>query len=436
MLLSFRAANVRSFRDEFELTFVATTLSEPTVVRQVAWRVGGEPIGVVPAACIYGANASGKSNVLRAMQDMRGAVLHSFRSWSPDGGTRRRPFRLDPESRRVPSMFEIELVLDDVLHRYGFRLDDDQILEEWAYRYPRGRPAVLFKRNGMQVDLGHSMPARAAAAVDLLRPNALFLSTAAAGGQSDLLDLFRWFNRNLGLAEAQDRGARQLYTTELLAKPEKKEQALALLRAADLGITDVSRVAMDPAWRERLEKAVRVLMDKDESESVDPETFDSMRVRLHHQGAKEAIVFESSEESIGTMVWLGLVGPIVDTLSRGSVLLADELDSSLHPALTAQVVRLFQDPETNPRRAQIVFNSHDTTLIDGDSGGRLLGRDQVWFCEKNNDGATRLYPLSDLAPRKDEAIAKRYLAGRYGALPIVADADFADVADLISSGAK
>lgn len=435
MLLTFRASNVRSFRDEFELSFLSSTLSEPSAVRHVQWRQGGEPIGVVPVACIYGANASGKSNVLRAVEDMRTAVLRSFSSWAPDGGTRRRPFRLDPESQLAPSMFEVELVLNDVLHRYGFRFDDERILEEWAYRHPRGRPAMLFKRTSMRVDLGNSMPARAAAAIDLLRPNALFLSTAAAGGQSDLLDLYRWFSRNLVLAEADDRQARQFFTAELLAETSWKAQALALLRAADLGVTDVSMVAIDPKVRERMRKVMRVLMDKEDSEISD-QALDPMRVRLHHRGSGDSVAFNLEEESLGTLVWLGLVGPIVDSLSRGSVLLADELDASLHPKLTAQIVRLFQDPKTNPRRAQILFNSHDTTLIDGDSDGRLLGRDQVWFSEKDNNGATRLYPLSDLAPRKDEAIAKRYLDGRYGALPIVADVDFTDVAELISSGAE
>ena len=128
------------------------------------------------------------------------------------------------------------------------------------------------------------------------------------------------------------------------------------------------------------------------------------------------------------MVWFGLAGPVVHALASGSVLLVDEIEAGLHPALVRQLVRLFQDPETNPRGAQLIFNSHEASLL-GDSGGeRVLGRDQVWFTEKSDDGASRLYPLSDLSPRIDEAIGRRYLAGRYGATPILADKDFAEAA--------
>jgi AAA15 family ATPase/GTPase len=119
---------------------------------------------------------------------------------------------------------------------------------------------------------------------------------------------------------------------------------------------------------------------------------------------------------------------VINALASGSVLLVDEIEASLHPALVTQLVRLFQDSETNPMAAQLIFNSHEASLL-GDSGGdRVLGRDQVWFTEKGHDGASRLYPLSDLGPRSDEAIGRRYLAGRYGATPILAAEEFAEVA--------
>jgi AAA15 family ATPase/GTPase len=116
------------------------------------------------------------------------------------------------------------------------------------------------------------------------------------------------------------------------------------------------------------------------------------------------------------------------------VLLADELESSLHPNLVAHLVGLFQDPTTNPRKAQLIFNSHEASLLGNSVSDRTLGRDQVWFSEKLPDGATRLYPLSDLNPRKEEAVGRRYLAGRYGATPIIASEEFAEIADLISAG--
>ncbi|WP_328518302.1 AAA family ATPase [Actinoplanes sandaracinus] len=132
------------------------------------------------------------------------------------------------------------------------------------------------------------------------------------------------------------------------------------------------------------------------------------------------------DESRGTLVWFGLAGPVLTALAEGSVLLAHELDASLHPALVVELVRLFQDPATNPARAQLIFNSHDAALLGEPGTVSPLGRDQVWFTEKRDDGGSRLYGLADLAPRKEEAIGRRYLAGRYGAVPILSRQQFAD----------
>lgn len=437
VLLAFRAENVRSFRESFELSLLATTLAEPGVPRLVRWREGGQPLRILPAACMFGANGSGKSNVLRAMDDMRRHVLHSFRSGHPTGGIARRPFLLGFDGKGTPSTFEVDLVLDGVRVEYGFRLDDDRVLEEWAYRYPRGRPAMLFKRDANSVELGASDGGKGRAILELVRPNALFLSTAAAANHTVLLPLYEWFERNLRLAEATSRGHRWAFTTELLTQPETREQVLALLRAADLGITDARTRRLDPQMLERFQRAVRVLAGKeDEPESPDVELppFVELGVMLAHRGADGDVEFDTSDESLGTLVWLGLIGPVVDALASGSVLLADELESSLHPTLVCHLMGLFQDPVTNPRRAQLVFNSHEATLLGHSAGGRILGRDQVWFTEKLHDGSTRLYPLSDLDPRKEEAIGRRYLKGRYGATPIVSREEFAAAAELITSG--
>ncbi len=162
--------------------------------------------------------------------------------------------------------------------------------------------------------------------------------------------------------------------------------------------------------------------------------FEELGVSLVHEGAAGSVEFERQDESLGTLVWFGLVGPVLESLARGTLLLADELDSSLHPDLVRQLVRLFQDSSTNPFRAQLIFNSHDPTLLGDSAGDRPLGRDQVWFTEKDADGASRLYPLSDLDPRKEEAVAKRYLAGRYGAKPIISHQEFAAAVGMITGG--
>jgi uncharacterized protein len=436
MLLGFRAENVRSFRDEVELSLVSTKLAEEDAVRRVAWREGGRQVGVLPVAGVFGANASGKSNVVKAMDDMRVHVLDSFRAGSPTGGIARRPFLLDLVAKREPSRFEVDLVLEGVRHEYGFVLNDDHVLEEWAYRYPHGKAVRLFHRWESRVELGSSERVKGRAVRELLRPNALFLSTAASANHPVLLPVYAWFARNLRLAEASSREFRQALTTQLLDDDTRRGQVLSLLRAADLGVTGAKKHQIDPVMKERLQRAVRILAGQEgESDTADEgPAFEQLGVRLTHRGAAGDVELDAQDESLGTLVWFGLVGPVVEALADGAVLLADELDASLHPALVAELIRLFQDPKSNPRRAQLVFNSHDATILGDSTTARLIGRDQVWFTEKRADGSTHLYPLSDLDPRKEEAIGRRYLAGRYGAVPILSRQEFDASAELITSG--
>jgi AAA15 family ATPase/GTPase len=436
VLLDFRAKNVRSFRDEFQLSLLSTRLADEDVVRLLTWREGGRPIGVLPVAGVFGANGSGKSNVLKAMDDMRGHVLHSFRAGSPTGGISRCPFLLDRAGRQEPSRFEVDLVLEGVRYEYGFALNDERVQEEWAYRYPRGKAVRLFHRWGDDVELGSAERVKSRAVIELLRPNALFLSTAASANHPVLLPLYAWFTRNLRLAEAGSRQFRQALTTQLLDDDTRREQVLALLRAADLGITGAKMYELDPVMKERLQRAVRIIAGQEgEPDGADEgPAFDQLGVRLIHHGAGGQVELDARDESLGTLVWFGLVGPVVEALADGAVLLADELDASLHPALVAELIRLFQDPKSNPRRAQLVFNSHDASILGDSTDARLLGRDQIWFTDKRADGSTRLYPLSDLDPRKEEAVGRRYLSGRYGAVPILSRQEFDASAELITSG--
>ena len=426
VMIAFRCENVRSFRHPLELSMLSTGLADRTAVREVVWRSGGRSLGVLPVAGLFGANASGKSNVLEAMDDMRALVLSSFRFGSPTGPIPRWPFRLDPDSIKAPSEYEIELILEGVRHQYGFQIDDHHVFAEWAYRWPRGRASLIFRRDGDEVELGAFEKGRGRAALGLLRPNALFLSTAASANHPLLLPLYEWFRRNLLLATTDTREARQSFTAKLLENEQAHASVLALLRAADIGITGVRQRPIDPQVRDRMELALRVLRgdEGDPGDLEHPSQIGDHDFQFTHRGSGSNVELEPQDESLGTLVWFGLVGPVLDSLAMGSVFLADELDASLHPSLVAQLIRLYQSPTTNPRRAQLIFNSHDTTILGDASGNRLIGRDQIWFTEKKNDGSTRLYPLSDLDPRKAEAVGRRYLSGRYGALPLLAPDEF------------
>lgn len=420
-LLSFTAQNVRSYRDDVHLSLVASRLARPEVVQQIRHDSGERTVDVLPAAVVFGANASGKSTLLRAMNDMRDLVLGSFRHGSATSMIPRVPFKLDSNSLQQPTQFEIDLVLRGIRWQYGLEIDDNRVISEYAFHYPNGRQAVVFRRDGDRIKFGKVFQSDGRLLERLLRPNALLISVAGAARSSELGPLFEWFQTNLLLAESSNREWRALRTAELAQSSESRDQVLTLLSAADLGITDISREKIPEELRSQLEQMI--LGENKDLDDEQVQLFIADRLRLTHGQQDNSVDFDAEDESLGTIVWVGLIGPIVDALNRGDVLLADELDASLHPHLVEQIIAMFQDPATNPHCAQLVFNAHDATLL-GDSDQYQLGRDQIWFTEKSTTGKTRLYPLIDFNPRKDEALERRYLQGRFGGLPILNASEF------------
>ncbi|MCQ3805965.1 MAG: ATP-binding protein [Acidimicrobiaceae bacterium] len=432
-LLSFTASNVRSYRDEVNFSLLATRFARQQVRRELSTRASRTPIGVLPTAGVFGANASGKSTLLLALADMRAVVIGSFRSGTRSSGVYRRRFLLDDAYRSLPTRYEVELILHGVHWQYGFEVNDDRILGEYAYHYPHGRQAMVFDRTLDSISFGPPFRSSGRALGQLMRDNALFLSVVGAADDERLGPLFEWFHHNLLLAQANNRGARVVRTAEMVKEPDTKERVMALVRAADLGVCDIERAIVDPRVAEQLQLALRVLR----GEEGNPEDSDHEikvvfedSVRLKHSAAVGDVELDAEFESLGTMVWVGLIGPVLDALVEGRVLLADELDASLHPHLVALLVEMFQDPKRNSRCAQLIFNAHDTSVL-GDSEQSVLGRDQIWFAEKDIEGATTVYPLVEFRPRRDEALGRRYLQGRYGAVPVLDHGEIRAGLDLV-----
>jgi uncharacterized protein len=458
MLVGFRGSNFRSFRDDFEISLESSTLSKEDVVRRTPWRLPRKStsrqigktetsqfqmelpeldqvdeasfVNLLPVAGIFGPNASGKSNILQALNFMRTMVLSSFSSFQPGSPIPRTPFLFDNASREAQTRFEIDLVISGVRHVYGFEFDDRHVTEEWAYNYPHGKPSRMFHRDQNRVLFGSSLRSRGKLVEGLLRPNALFLSTAAQANFAPLQSLYDWFARNLNYANELSRPLRIQMTIDMMEDPEFKSRMLTLLAAADLGITGAVEREVDPSVREAakdfmfaVHKQQTGLQLDDAAGKVDVQI---MNLALTHaRTGNEDVELTLGDESAGTLVWLGLIGPVIRTLLDGTVLLADELDASLHPALVSELVELFQSRSTNRFNAQLIFNSHDPTMLGDSASSRLLGLDQVWFTEKLTDGSSRLYPLTNLNPRrKGESIAKRYIAGLYGAMPILSRPQF------------
>lgn len=423
MLLHFRVANFRSLRDEQELSMIATRPDDPGGVVHL------ENLGldVLRVAAIYGANAAGKSNVLAAFQFMCNAVPRSHRAWKPEGPVPREPFLLDREMRSAPSLFEVDFLLEAVRYSYGFKLDDEQVLEEWLFAFPHKRPQLWFRRAADAADpfeFGKQLKGNNRVLAGLTRKNSLFLSVAAENNHPALLPVYSWFSSRVKFAVAKDRDTRTLFTARLFQQDERRSTLLEFLRRADLGISDLSlrEEPMDKLTTEVLKLAMKEMKETMPEQAALQEielNYKVPRVELLHSTAQGPISLPFARESAGTQAWFALLGPILQALEAGSVLCVDELDASLHPHLAVEVIRIFEDPVRNPRGAQLVFNTHDTTLLGNLLGEPALRRDQVWFVEKDAAGATHLYSLSEFKPRKSENLERGYLQGRYGAVPFI-----------------
>ena len=424
-LLSFTAENVRSYRDEVHLSLLATRMSREGIGRELP-TASARSVRVLPAAGVFGANASGKTTILRALADMRDLVMGSFRRGGEGSGLSRRPFLLDADSRERPSRFEVDLILREVRWQYGFEIDDERVLHEYAFHFPKGRQSLVFHRSRNDIEFGPRFRTTGKSLRRLVRENALVLSVAGAAADEEIGPLFRWFQRNLLLADSMTRGMRAAHTAAMLESDDHHVRVLELLLAADLGLSNLELARVDSDFADRMRKALRILggLEDDPDVTDDGEFVAAEFVRLAHRGDDEDVVFDPQDESEGTLVWVGLIGPVLDALDRGDALLVDELDASLHPHLVQSLVSLFQDPHTNPRCAQLIFNSHDVTVL-GDSEARGLERDQIWLTEKDLSGATKLIQLADYRPRRDEALQRRYLQGRYGGVPFLDPEDFA-----------
>src|ERR1039457_960866 len=406
MLLRFRFSNIRSFRTEQELSLIAGTLTgtsegvrHPEAISE----------GVLPAAAIYGANASGKTNVLRALAFLSEAVTSSYRHWEPDGPIPREAFLADDGSELAPSSLELDFLSGGIRHRYGLRVDSSEVLEEWLHVYPRGKKQTWFHRvKGHPISFGTKMAGENRTIEGLTRKNCLFLSAAAQNNHENLLPVYRW---TTGLQFVLgNRTVYRQHTAELCAAQDYLDEVTRLVSAADLGISGLTIDKEDVP--DALMKARSVLKSLGREIEV-PEP--PLRIRLLHRFGKQEIPFSAKQESQGTLAYLALLGPVIDALKNGVPLCVDELDGSLHPLLSAQLIRLFNDPSTNPKGAQLIFNTQDTNLL---SSG-LLRRDQIWFTEKKDDASTHLFPLSDFRPRRAENLENGYLQGRYGAIPFI-----------------
>jgi AAA15 family ATPase/GTPase len=418
MLIEFRVANFRSFWKEQTLSMVATSHDKQLVENTF------DP-GIVRfdrllrSAMVYGPNASGKTNLLRALQFVQGLVLNSARSTT--SSLPYSPFKFAVDARQRPSEFEVTFVQNGIRYEYGFVMGPERIEEEWLIEHVHVRGRTMFERRWdarkRKYNWRYSEFLKGQRAVwsEATRPDALFLSTAIQLNSEQLRPVFEWFQRRL-VVIAGVSTLNPTLTLRLLSQPSGKERLLPFLREADDRIADLD------VSREQIPAGAIVVQGPSnmiEHGADGPPSL--VRVTFSHliNGQDQLVPLDFSDESSGTQVLFRTAGAWLNVFDNGEVLLFDEIDTSLHPLLTRFLIQRFHSSISNPNNAQILFTTHNTSHLDQ----RYFRRDQIWFVEKDQDGASRLYPLTEFRPRSDEKLESWYMRGRYGALPILTDAE-------------
>ena len=420
MLIEFSVTNFRSIQSRQTLSLVKSKLNEPKELDQNSFTPSELPgLGLLRSAAIYGPNAAGKSNLLLALRAMKDVVVESATEWQRGDKVPVTPFKLDPQSATAPAEFEVTFIAEGVRYQYGFAATQAQIVEEWLISYPKMRAQHWFARRWDEAngeydwEMGNALQGQKQLWQESTRSNALFLSTAVQLNSQQLQPIYDWFKKTLRTTTVTDWGPG--FTASLCSEPLNKARVLAFLGAADIDIQDVL-----------IEKKVFDANDlpddmPDEIKSLVVKKMEGKEVlaelnMVHQDAAGKPIAFDFEEESDGTQKLFSFAGRWLDTLKNGYVLFIDELHDNLHPKLVQFLVELFHSNENNPKNAQLVFTTHETSILNRE----VFRRDQVWFCEKCDHRATTLFPLTDFSPRKGrENLEMTYLAGRYGALPYV-----------------
>ena len=414
MLVEFRVKNFRSLRDEQVFTLVASKDKSLEETHTLSTGLKAAP-NLLRSAVVYGANAGGKSNLIKALQFMRGVVLESATIIQPGQSFAVQPFRLDSQSTQQPTEFEVTFILDGVRYQYGFAMTPQRIINEYLLVYKAFKPQRWFERHfdvgtGKDVyEFGPGLKGAKTLWEGATRPNALFLSMAVQLNSEAMRPIFDWFTTGLVIFNEQTPLSPQT-SIKMLQQIEGRKQICELLCAADISIADI-----DVVTRKVPGQTVHFDLLAGKTE-IRHEEVEEHQLRFSHETEHGKAVFDLMDESNGTRNLLFLTGPVLDILKKGLTLVIDELDTSLHTLLVRELVRLFHNPEVNTGGAQLIFTTHDTSLLDAPD---LFRRDQVWFIEKDKDQASTLVALAEFSPRKNEAMERGYLMGRYGGVPFL-----------------
>jgi AAA15 family ATPase/GTPase len=418
MLLEFSVANYLSFKTKTTLSLFATPIKEHVDANIFS----AERYDLLKGAVIYGANASGKSNFIKAMSTMRRLVLQSFEQSSTDE-LDIIPFLLSTETEDQPSFFEAVFLVDNIRYRYGFEVNNNNVNAEWLFEAQKQAEKPLFIRQQEGIEVMTKSFPEGRDLEERTRENALFLAVVDQFNGKIAKKIMKWFNNFITISGLSHEGYKGV-TFGMLENKETQKTLLDFYKKLDLGFDDlaISKKPFDPKelpgdMPEGLLK--QLVTDLEGAFKIDIKT-------IHKKyDSKDKIVGKiefdmRSQESSGTNKLFNISGPVFDVLNDGGALVVDELDASLHPLLTLAITKLFNSKEFNCNNAQLIFATHDTNLLYYGN----YRRDQIYFVEKNKYGASEMYSLVEYKEegktiRKDRSFEKDYIEGRYGAIPFI-----------------
>jgi len=424
MLVEFTVNNFKSIKDSIKFSMITSTKDGSNTFDVRDYKL-------LSSAIIYGANASGKSNFLRAMAFMSRFVLNRFKILQSTDRLPHEPFRLCSETEDSSSLFEIVFFIDDVKYRYGFEMDNETIYSEWLFADEKGKEAKLFIRDIEDVD--YVNPNKFKEGVLFfdkknqkirIAKNQLFIWKCDQEDGEISKSILKWFN-SFNMIDGMDHQGYINFTMKKMEDENFKNKIIELVKTADIDIDDIS-IEEDDVPLEMIEKLP--MPDSIKKEILNDGGLKSIEINTKHKKYDEngnivgEVIFElDKEESTGTRKFFAMSAPIIDTLLNGKVLIIDELDASLHPILTQHLIKLFHNKDINKRNAQLIFATHDTNLLKP----YIFRRDQIWLTEKDKYGSTDLYSLARFkGVRAKEDFEKQYIQGKYGAIPYLGKFEF------------
>lgn len=423
MLIQFSVRNFRTFKEKATLNLLASNYDKETRKEENIAEDNKFNINILKSAVVYGANASGKSKLIDALMFMQEFVTKSSKDSQKGELIHVQPYRLSDDTENSPTEFEVIFTYKNIMYRYGFEVDKKLVVSEWLFQRAKVKEVELFYRDFQNFET-HSRSFTKSKTIikeGLVRNNALLLSVASQFNEEIATLVLTWFQDLKIISGLQESGFKN-NTIEKIKDKKEKIKILNLLKAADFGIQDINyeEFAFDGISDD---VKIKIKELKESMKEFDPEAFSDVSTLHTKYDADKKKIGEvkfsvQRDESNGTKKFLYLTGTLIDILENGGILIADELDSKLHPNLVCKIVSLFNSKELNPKNAQILFNTHDTNLL---SSG-LFRRDQIWLIEKNKYGEAQLYSLADFKSdtvRKTEAFEENYINGKYGAIPFL-----------------